>query len=59
MVVGLLRLALKPIVSAVREVVAATATKKDDEFVEKVEESRAWGVFVYLLDWLTSIKLRK
>lgn len=56
-ILGSLRLLLKPAVSMARSYVASTATTKDDELLDKVEHSKAWATFTWVLDWLTSIKI--
>jgi len=59
MVIGILRVTIKPLMSVVHIIVDATATKKDNEAVEKVEASKGWKTFLYIIDWLGSIKLKK
>lgn len=56
-VVGFLRVVNKPFFSFVRAVVGATATKKDDEFLDKVEASKIYKGFAYVLDWFGSVKI--
>lgn len=56
-IVGLLRVFLKPIVTCIESVVASTATKKDDEILQKVETSTAWKWAFWILDYLASFKL--
>jgi hypothetical protein len=56
-VVGVFRLVFKPAVSFARTVVTATPTKKDDEVMDKVEASGVYKGIVWVVDYLTSIKL--
>ena len=58
-IVGTLRLFVKPVMAAIEQIVAATPTKEDDKFLKELKESEAYKWFVFLLDWLTSIKLPK
>ncbi len=58
-VIGALRLIVKPATEAIKAITAATATKKDDELVKDIFGSKAWKSFLFLLDWLFSIKLTK
>ena len=55
-IVGTLRLIMKPIVSGVQGVVAATPSKSDDEAVNKVLESKIYKAVTFVLDWIASIK---
>jgi hypothetical protein len=56
-VVGSLRLFLKPVMSIVQNVVYLTPKKSDDEFLNKVLESKAYKAVSYVLDWFGSVKL--
>ena len=58
-IVGTFRLVIKPIMTAIEQIVAATPTKKDDEVLEDVKKSKAYEWFIFVVDWLTSIKLPK
>ena len=58
-VVGVLRLIFKPLFYFFHEFVLATPTKRDDDFLMKVEKSKAYSVIVFLVDYLGSIKLPK
>lgn len=57
MVIGALRLVIKPVMSIARSVVEFTPSKADDETLNKVEQSAIYKGAVYALDWLASIKL--
>lgn len=56
-VVGVMRVVFKPAMSLARAYVGATATQKDDELLNKVEASKIYKGFAYVLDWFASIKL--
>lgn len=57
LVLGTLRLCLKPIMTVIRLVVASTPSKTDDQVLDEVEHSWAYTLFLFSLDWLASIKL--
>lgn len=55
--IATLRLVFKPIVTALEAYVKGTPQVTDDEWFAKVEHSRAFKVFAWLLDYLGSIKV--
>jgi hypothetical protein len=55
---GSLRLLIKPIMAGVRLWTTSTESTRDDELLDKVERSWGYTAFLFLLDWLTSIKLK-
>ena len=59
MVVGVLRLINKPLFALLRQYVNLTPDKKDNELLDQVEKSKAYQVFLFAIDWLASIKLKK
>ena len=59
MVLGMVRLFMKPVCSFVSAVVEITPSKKDDDFWKKVKESKPFKWSMYCLDWFTSIKVKK
>jgi len=58
-VVGILRLIMKPLFSFFREFVLATPSDRDDAFLNKVEGSKIYSFIVFLVDYISSIKLPK
>ena len=54
--VGMVRLVVPPLRDLAYKIAGYTATPKDDEMLKKVEDSKAWKMFLYLLNWLGSIK---
>lgn len=56
-IMGTLRMFLKPVFTFIKEIVALTKTTKDDEVVAKVEASAAYKWVMFLVDYLASIKL--
>ena len=55
-IVGTLRLLVKPLMESVKLVMDLTPTKKDNEFLEKVEKSKIYQGVLFVLDWLVSFK---
>ena len=56
LVVGLLRLTVKPLIEFLRARVAATETKEDDERLDRIERSWWLRALLFALDWGASIK---
>jgi len=54
---GVLRLINKPLFTIIKTITAATKTPKDDAVVEKIETSKAYKWFEFVLDYVGSIKL--
>jgi len=54
---GAFRVVLKPLVSAVRGYIASTPDPADDAWLAKVEASPVGGVVLWVIDYITSIKL--
>lgn len=59
MFMGTLRLVMKPIVALLHKWVESTETKKDDEWLARVESSVMWKAVLFALDWFGSIKLTR
>jgi hypothetical protein len=59
MLVGTLRLVLKPIMVAVESIVLSTPTLSDDSLLAKVKANPIYKVLVFVVDWLGSVKLPK
>ncbi len=55
-IVGALRLVIKPIMALLHAVAAQTPTKADDEALAKLTQSKLYAGFLFVLDWLASIK---
>lgn len=56
-VMAILRAVNKPLFAFLRSYVLATETKKDDAILDKVEQSKVYSYFCFVLDWLASIKI--
>ncbi len=54
--IGALRLVVKPIMAVLRTITAQTPTPVDDEALANVEHSKLYLGFLFVLDWLASIK---
>lgn len=59
MVVGVLRLVMKPLMSFLHEFVLATPGEGDNVLLDKIEKSPIFSTIMYVLDWLASIKFPK
>lgn len=57
MVMGSVRIVMKPVMVCLKAIAAATETKKDDELIEKVETSKAYVTISFIIDWFLSVKL--
>lgn len=58
-IIGLLRLIVKPIMELVKAITAFTPSTKDDSLVNKIIASPIYVKLLFVLDWLTSIKIKK
>lgn len=56
MVVGVIRLVVKPLMELAKGVVASTPSAADDVMVASVESSKAYKTVLFVIDWLFSIK---
>lgn len=54
---GLVRIVFKPLMIMLHEIAASTESKKDDVLLEKVEASKAFKIFSFVLDYVLSIKM--
>ena len=59
MVVGTLRLVMKPLMSFLNEVVLIIPGDADNQILKNIETSKVYTVLMYILDLLTSIKIKK
>jgi hypothetical protein len=59
LVMGALRIVFKPLCSAVHWYVDQTASEKDNAAFEKVEASKVFKAFSFILDYAASVKLNK
>lgn len=56
--VGFLRMSVKPIRSLIENYAASTPDKKDDKVVSDFFNSKAWVFFCYVLEVISSVKLK-
>lgn len=56
-VIGLARAIFKPVMAVVETRVKESESTSDDELLAKVESSRWWKVFTFILDWGASVKV--
>lgn len=58
-VVLVLRAVMQPLSDLVHAYVKATPSPKDDASVEKIEASKAYKAVMYVVQWLSGVKLPK
>ena len=59
MIIGTLRVVMKPLFSLIDAITTATPTKEDDAAWKGVKESKAMGLFIWLIDYVASVKVPK
>lgn len=59
MVIGALRVTVKPLMAYYESHVQSTSDKEDDERLKKLKASKVYKALVFLLDYTASIKLPK
>ncbi len=57
-IMGFLRLVFKPLIDILWGIVNLTKTKKDDEFMKKLTEHKAFVIVAYVVDWGSSISVK-
>ena len=57
-IVGLIRMVVKPLMTFLGELVIIIPGKKDDELLNKLEHSKIFKGFLFVLDYLGSIKVK-
>ena len=58
-IVGSLRIFVKPIMAFLDTYVLFTESKKDDEKLAKFKDSKIYKSIVFVMDWFASIKITK
>lgn len=58
-IVGACRLINKPLFALLHAVVDVTATKVDNEYLERLESSKGYKAFIFLIDYFFSVKAKK
>ncbi len=56
-IVGFLRLAIKPVMTLLQAYVKLTPYDNDDKWLASLEQSKGYKLVVYLMDWILSVKL--
>lgn len=57
MVIGILRTVFKPLMGFLHLLADATPSVKDNEFLSKLEQSKIYKGFAWIIDYISSIKL--
>ena len=55
--VGTLRLAVKPLMTLLQLYVKLTPYDQDDKWLQDLEMSKGYKLCLYLMDWLLSVKI--
>ena len=58
-VIGMFRVVFKPLMALIAAIVSVTPSKTDDKLLAKVEGNKWYKMFLWLIDYLTSVKLPK
>jgi hypothetical protein len=56
-IVGSLRLAVKPLMTLIQIYVKLTPYDSDDKWLQNLEMSKGYKLLIYLMDWLLSVKV--
>lgn len=56
---GMARMICKPLFTLIDAVIVATPSKHDDQIWSDVKGSKAMSMFLWLIDYLASVKIRK
>ncbi|HND36777.1 MAG TPA: hypothetical protein PKZ49_09195 [Nitrosomonas sp.] len=59
MVIGILRMINKPLFAILKAVADATPSEADNKLLDAAEKSAVYKGFVFVVDWLASVKLIK
>lgn len=59
MIMGLLRIINKPLFTFLHTFTNATETPKDNELLIKLQSSKGYRTFLFIIDWFGSVKLKK
>lgn len=58
-IIGMVRLVVKPLMVILHSLAEATETTRDEEILRKLEENKVWKGFLFILDYVFSLKLKK
>lgn len=56
LIVGILRVVIKPLMAIAKSVAEQTPGTKDDDTVKAAEESKIYKAILFILDWIFSLK---
>lgn len=56
-IISVARMVFKPLMTLLQDVIAATPSKVDDEWLKKMMESKGYKTVAWFVDYLLSIKL--
>ena len=56
-IIGFLRLAVKPLMTILQAFVKLTPYDSDDQWLKSFEQSKSYKLIVYMMDWVLSVKL--
>lgn len=58
-IIGMVRLVVKPLMVILHSLAEATETTRDEEILKKIEENKIYKGFLFVLDYVFSLKLKK
>ncbi len=58
-IIGALRLINKPLFALLHTIVDVTATDIDNKYLKAIEESKIYKAFLFVLDYVGSVKVKK
>jgi hypothetical protein len=56
MVIGVIRVVVKPLMELAKSVAASTASAKDDAAVASLESNKIYKTVLFVIDWIFSLK---
>lgn len=56
-IISVARMVFKPLMTLMQDVIAATPSKTDDEWLKKVMSSKGYHTVAWIFDYLLSLKL--
>ncbi len=58
-IIGMVRLVVKPLMVMLHSVAEVTETTRDEEILRKIEENKIYKGFLFVMDYVFSLKLKK
>ena len=56
MVIGVIRVVVKPLMELAKSVAASTPSAKDDAVVASLESNKTYKTLLFVIDWIFSLK---